>query len=169
MKFRLILFSILFFTISSFSQTEKDWKAHKSVGIQAGYSNFGFGKIDAGINYYWTKVRDIVSKGKANYHTFGPSISAATLLLRDKSILGIHAAMDYHYGLTPCSRVNIAYEDYFNKDMRVGADVGLSLLGIFGYIGYYQPVGKVEMTGVTKFRIGIRIIFNQALINATKL
>lgn len=169
MKFKLTSCFILVSVLFCKAQDENPWRSYKALGAQAGYSNFGFGQIDAGINYYWTKVKSIAGKKeKANYHTFGPSIGASTLMLRDKSILGMQAAMDYHYGLIPCSRINIAYENYFNKDSRIGADVGLSLLGIFGYVGYHYPVGKVTMTDVEKFRIGVRIIFNEALINGTR-
>lgn len=170
MKFKLICCFILFSMSYCFGQKERTWRSYKSFGVQAGYSNFGLGKIDAGLNYYWTKAKDMKGNNeKAHYHTFGPSAGAATLLLRDRSIVGMLAGMNYHYGRTPCSRINIAYENYFNNDMRLGADVGLSLLGIFAYVGYYEPIGKYEMPEVKRFRIGIRIIFNQALINGTRV
>jgi len=136
-------------------------------GFQLGYSYPGLSRIDVGANYYWVFVQITDKKtGDLQFHTVGPSAGLNMLLLPNRTIVGMQAGINYHLYLTVCPRININYENYFNGDQRIGAELGGSLAGLFAYAGYYLPVGHTETKGVSAFRLGLRFIFNMALIDA---
>ena len=130
-------------------------------GVQAGYANAQANRLELGANYYWSAVVHS-RKNKESYHTFGPSASAIVLFPPHKAIAGLHAAVDYHFWWGTGPRINLAYENYFNGDQRIGIDVGVSCIGFFLYGGYYQPVGKLETQGISAWRLGIRFVLNVA-------
>jgi hypothetical protein len=136
-------------------------------GFQLGYAYSGLSKVEAGANYYWT-IEQCTNrkKGEFVYHTFGPSAGLTVLFLPDRTLTGMQAGVNYHFYLPVCPRMSINYENYFNGDQRIGAELGASALGFFAYAGYYQPVGNRETKGLTAFRVGIRFVFNMVLIEA---
>ena len=137
----------------------------QEFGAQLGYSYSQVSKIDLGANFYWSKKKLFTdTKTKDIYHTFGPFISVTGIFANHNFYVGKQIGFNYHYDSFYCPRLTLAYEDNFHTDKRIGAEIGASFLGLFLYGGYYYPVGKMEANEISRFRIGIRLIFNEASI-----
>lgn len=152
-------------------RTSKDvWHTASALGGQIGYSKFGPNQFDLGINYYWSKMQnDPDYRTNEVYHTFGPFASAVLLSKGNTNVFGTQIGFDYHYYYTVCPRVNILYENFFNSDQRVAIDGGISTLGLFVYLGYHYPIGNYETEGIARFRLGVKYVFNSALLKTSSM
>lgn len=162
---RKIVFLFLFVFCRSFCSGQVDpwWHTTSALGGQLGYSYAKTNTIELGVNYQWIKYRstgDITSSSAC--HTFGLFANATGIFAKNNFYIGQQVGINYHYNLLYCPRINIVYENNFNKDMRIGANIGLSFLGLYLYGGYYHPVGSTEETSISRYRIGLRFIFNPA-------
>lgn len=129
-----------------------------ALGYQLGYNYSPASMIDAGFNLYHA-----TQAVRNHCHTFGPSASITGIFVKNVFYIGHRYGFNYHltHNVT-AYRINAAYEHNGKKDQRVGADLGVSCLGVFLYGGYYFPIGSFENPGISRFRIGIRLIFNLA-------
>lgn len=161
---RVFLPTLLFCCMATKAQdtTGKIPLLYRNPGIQLGYANMGQHRIEAGVNYYWTIVQ-YTRKKSTEFHTLGPSAGLNILFLNGYSVTGMQAGLNYHLYHTVCPRIAIHYENYFNGDQRIGADIGASFIGFFVYAGYYPPIGSRRSEGVSAFRGGLRFVFNTAL------
>ena len=132
-------------------------------GFQLGYSYSKAHIVDGGINAYWFKT----SPNK-NYHVFGPFLAATAIFTKDALYVGQRLGFNYHFMYTNVVpgkleysfRISPAIENNCKDDIRIGADLGISYLGLYLYAGYYEPVGSFESERFTKFRFGFRYVFN---------
>lgn len=171
MKLNIILFILLYITSFCHAQ-DSIWHRPKHddfitfPGAQLGYSYGGCSRLDIGANHYWcTRTYSRFDNYVDMTHTFGPSASAIVLFSPQKTLVGFNAAFNYHFAWPYSPRINMAYENYFNGDQRIGADAGVSIVGVFAYAGYYQPIGKMETQDISRWRVGVRLVLNFALVN----
>ncbi len=124
-------------------------------GFQLGYSYSKAHIVEGGINAYWFKKTPNV-----HYHVFGPFLTATGIFTKDASYVGQRFGFNYHFMYKYAFRISPAIENNCKDDIRIGADLGISYLGLYLYAGYYEPVGNFESDRFTKFRFGIRYVLN---------
>ena len=149
---------ILIILNTKFLFAQEKVKKSESIGYQLGYSYSRISKIELGANLYWAKR---IMKNDT-YHTFGPFINAAGMWSNKIFYVGKQFGFNYHYGYGIALRISPAYEENFHHDNRIGCDFGVSCLGLLLHAGYYYPVGKTELSEISRWRIGIRLIINLA-------
>ena len=165
---RIVLPALLFCCMADKAQNAigRAPEVYRKPGIQFGYANMGQHRIEAGVNYYWTLVQS-TRKKSTEFHTVGPSAGLNLLFLNGRSVTGMQAGLNYHLYHVVCPRIAIHYENYFNGDQRIGADLGASFAGFFIYAGYYPAIGNRRSEGVSAFRGGLRFVFNLVLIDSS--
>ena len=131
----------------------------EGTGIQTGASwrTGRFTQYELGINIHYL--------GYDGISGIGPVFNITGLhLFKDGSFsIGQKVSIDCHELIGFIQyRVCPSFENLRNKDFRIGADLGLSFLGYFLYVGYYEPVGKFELEEVPRFRFGFAYILNLA-------
>lgn len=164
---RFLFFFFLLHACISLAQIDSSLEFYHKPGFQVGYAYPGISKFEAGFNYYWVIDQVVrVKPFKEVFHTIGPSAGADFLYLPDRTIAGLQVGLNYHLYYVVCPRIAVNYENYFNGDQRIGAEMGASFGGLFTYAGYYQPIGSTKIPGFTPFRVGIRFVLNWVLIEA---
>lgn len=124
-------------------------------GFQLGYYRAKSNVIDAGGNAYWFK------KNQYNHlHIFGPTVTITGIFSENSFYVGQRLGFNYHYLMGIAIRVSPAIENNCQKDIRIGTDIGVSFLGLYVYGGYYYPIAGVESDRISKYRVGVRYIFN---------
>lgn len=154
----IFLFSVLFLVLPCKSQTV-------FPGLQGGYTYGKIHRYELGANLYFSYRRAYPTMGPL--HTFGLSASATPLVVKNVTYIGQQYLLTYHYigfNNLMCYRMNIGFENNPDKDHRLGSEIGLSWMGLGGYAGYYFPTGTYENLEISRFRFGIRFVFNLATV-----
>jgi hypothetical protein len=168
MKNVVIIFFV-FLTSLAFCQ-KKDSIYKKTFGCQLGYSYPRQYKIDFGGNCYWSAIPESGSFAVV----YGPCFSLATIFSSGKFHLGQQIGFNCHVvsDLMPFLgfiRVCPTFENNYDRDRRIGTDVGISIGGLYFYYGYYVPVNNHESSDISRSRFGIRYIFNYTLLKSVLL
>lgn len=130
-------------------------------GLQLGYQYSKISKAELGINWYvcWEDLSD-------HFHVLGPYAGLTGMNLDKTFYIGQQYGINYHFmpmqEFITGYRIWAGYENNRFNDHRIGADIGASVLGLFVFGGYYHPVGTYENKNISRFRLGLRFIFNGA-------
>jgi len=131
------------------------------AGFQLGYQYSKVSKAELGLNLYhcWQNLSD-------HFHVLGPYAVATGMSLDKTFYIGQQYGINYHFApmenFVECYRICLGYENNRLGDHRIGGDIGMSVLGLFVFAGYYAPVSTYENKNISRFRFGIRFVFNGA-------
>ena len=167
MKTGISAFIFLFlFANDSLAQMKKTHETVNELGGQLGFSDQNSKSIEFGVNYYWSINNDFAC-GKLHAHNFGPFACGEINFVKGITYIGEKAGFNYHFNNIYSVQISPTVEHFAKKDFRVGGDVGVSLLGIYAYYGYYLPIGPEKIPGTSPSRFGVRLVFNMAPVETT--
>lgn len=153
---------IVFFILIAVSGWTQIIPHDAAIGFQLGYSFPKQNKFEVGCNMYWSSEE---IKSSNLYAMYGPYFSLTTISNLDMFHVGEQIGFNFHLynydrpGFTRF-RISPSFENNYDSDMRIGTDVGFSVLGLFFYYGYYIPVTKHEVPDISRSRLGVRFVFN---------
>lgn len=164
------LITALLLICSQMVSAQNDSYFDHATGIQLGYARCGYNQVELGMNHYWSYVRhrNYDDSLLARSHTFGPFASAAFTFKSGSGLyVGPKLGFNYAFPSMLSFRISPSVEYIPRHEWYAGCDIGVSLLGVYLYYGYYASLQSTEISGYNNHRIGIRFILNEAPFNTS--